>query len=352
MTDEQNNSLLYLSRREVELACRDVDSVAIVKEVFRLHATGQTVLPDEAYLGWTNEQGEQVRNLNMPGYLGGSWQCAGTKIINGNNNNAVRGLPRASGLTHLFDSISGRIICIMEGAYISSLRTASVSLLAAELFAGREITCAALIGAGVQAQAHIELLVKRRLLYPSLRQIILFDIVEERAAKLHSTLLPELEAAGIDFTIVPTAEEAVRRGQLLVTVTTTTTGYVRYDWLQPGAVFVNISLDDPLPEVVLRADKVVVDDWTLVRNDTRRLLGRMYRAKQILGPDEPEDSAHPCRRIDAQLGEIITGQKVGREKDDEIILVNPFGIAIEDVALASIVYQEAQKRGSGIRLAR
>jgi ornithine cyclodeaminase/alanine dehydrogenase-like protein (mu-crystallin family) len=352
MTDERNDSLLYLSRQEVELACRDIDSVAVVKEVFRMHATGQTVLPDEAYLGWTNKQGEHVRSLNMPGYLGGSWQCAGTKIINGNNDNGLRGLPRASGLTHLFDSVSGRISCIMEGAYISSLRTASVSLLAAELFKGKEITCAVLIGAGVQAQAHIELLVKRRSLYPSLRQIILFDVVEERAARLRGILLPALATAGIDSFIASTAEEAVRSGQLIVTVTTTTTGYIQYAWLQPGAVFVNISLDDPLPEVVLRADKVIVDDWTLVRNDTRRLLGRMYRAKQILGPDEPEDPTHLCRRVDAQLGEIITGQKVGREKANEILLVNPFGIAIEDVALASIVYQEAQKRGLGTWLAR
>ncbi|MEO9028666.1 MAG: ornithine cyclodeaminase [Ktedonobacteraceae bacterium] len=352
MTIERSDSILYLSKQEVEVACRDIDSVAVIREVFRLHATGQTILPDEAYLGWTNVHGEHVRSLNMPGYLGGSMLCAGTKIINGNNDNALRGLPRASGLTHLFEGDSGRIACIMEGASISSLRTASVSLLAAEVFKGREVACAAFIGAGVQAQAHIALLLKRLEFYPFLHQIILFDAVEERAKTLYSTLLSQLEALDINCSIASTAEDAVRRGQLVVAVTTTTVGYIPYEWLQPGGIFVNVSLDDALPEVVLRADKVIVDDWSLVKHDTKRLLGRMYRAKQILGPDEPEDPSHSCRHVDAQLGEIIAGEKVGRENIDDIILVNPFGMAIEDIAIASIVYQNAQKRSLGTWLAR
>ena len=352
MSIDRSDCILYLNRQDVELACSEIDSVAVVKEMFRMHATGQTILPDEAYLGWTNAYGESVRSLNMPGYLGGSLQCVGTKIINGNINNSLRGLPRASGLTHLFDCVSGRLSCIMEGAYISSLRTASVSLLAAEIFKGREIDCAAFVGAGVQAQAHIELLLKRRAFYPNLRQIALFDVAEESAMMLHRALLPRLEALGIDFWIAPTAEEAIRRGQLVVTVTTTTVGYIEYAWLQPGTILLNISLDDPLPEVALRADMVIVDDWALVKHDTKRLLGRMYRAGQILGPDEPEDSSHSCRRVDAQLGDIITGEKAGRKHIDGIILVNPFGLAIEDIAIASVVYQNAQKRSLGTWLER
>jgi N-[(2S)-2-amino-2-carboxyethyl]-L-glutamate dehydrogenase len=352
MSVDRSDSMLYLNRQEVELACRDIDSVAVVREVFRMHATGQSILPDEAYLGWTNEHGESVRSLNMPGYLGGALQCVGMKVMNGNVDNALRGLPRANGLTHLFDSVTGRITCIMEGAYISSLRTASVSFLSAELLKGREIKCAVFIGSGVQAQAHIELLLKRRQFYPALQRIVLFDISEERSKVLYRSILSRVKTLGIDLSVASTAEQAIKSGQLVVTVTTVTTGYIEYDWLQPGAILVNISLDDPLPEVVLRADMVVVDDWTLVKHDTRRLLGRMYHAKQILGPDEAEDSAHVCRHVDAPLGEIITGEKAGRKHSDDIILVNPFGIAIEDIAIASAVYQHALEHPLGTQLAR
>src|SRR5438552_18526619 len=65
MTAYQNDNILYLRRKDVELPCRKVDSVAVIREVFRMHASGQTILPDEAYLAWTNDQGESVRSLNM-----------------------------------------------------------------------------------------------------------------------------------------------------------------------------------------------------------------------------------------------------------------------------------------------
>src|SRR5260370_1008247 len=131
MTSEEK--ILYLSREEVLQACKHIDSIAIMYQLFKMHASGQTLLPDEAYLTWTNGKGENVRSLHMPGYIGGEVGMAGAKIINGNIANPKRGLPRASGLTVLFEDTTVRVACIMESAYISSLRTASVTAIAAEL---------------------------------------------------------------------------------------------------------------------------------------------------------------------------------------------------------------------------
>jgi ornithine cyclodeaminase len=347
MTFQIDNRILYLCRQDVERACRGIDSVAVIREVFRLHSAGETILPDEAYLGWSNDEGESVRSLNMPGYVGGSLRAAGTKIINGNIANPRRGLPRASGLTILYDSVSVRPLCIMEGAYLSSLRTASVTALAAELLQGEDITCLAVIGAGVLARAHITLLAER---LPHLRHIRIFDVEGERIAALQRELAPVLTAKRVEMQPVATAEEAIRPARLIVPVTTTTTGYIPYDWLQPGSLLVNISLDDPLPEVVLKADVVVVDDWNLVRNDPRRLLGRMYREGKVTGPDDLPEAGK--RRIDAQLGEIVAGSKPGRRSPQDIILVNPFGLAIEDVGLAACVYRAARDSGLGVWLER
>jgi N-[(2S)-2-amino-2-carboxyethyl]-L-glutamate dehydrogenase len=350
MTFSTDDHILYLCQNDVEQVCQEIDSVAVIREVFRLHNAGQTVLPDEAYLAWINDQGEGVRSLNMPGYAGGSLRAAGTKIINGNIANPRRGLPRASGLTLLFDTTSVRINCIMEGASISSLRTASVTALAAELLKGEEIESLAIIGAGVLARAHIELLLRR---LPHLHHIQIFDVAKERIASLQRQLAPVLEAHRVEMQAVATAQEAIRSAQLIVPVTTTTEGYIAYDWLQAGSLLVNISLDDPLPEVVLKADKVIVDDWNLVKNDSRRLLGRMYRAGRIIGPDDPTKSdGTGCRRIDAQLGEIVVGTRAGRGSPNDIILVNPFGLSIEDLALASHIYAVAQAMEMGVLLPR
>lgn len=105
MTATTEDHILYLSRREVEVACNRIDSVAVMRDVFRLHGSGQVILPDEAYL--------------------------------------------------------------------SSVRTACVTLLSAELFKGREIEQAAIIGAGALAQAHIEMLVKR---LPHLHSLSIFVV--------------------------------------------------------------------------------------------------------------------------------------------------------------------------------
>ena len=349
MTISAEDGILYLNRHDVERACNMIDPVAVMREVLSLHASGQVMLPDEAYLAWTNEHDEQVRSLNMPAFLGGTLNCAGTKIINGNIANPSRGLPRASGLTLLFDPTSVRVTCIVEAAFISSLRTASVTVLSAELFKGRDIENVAVLGAGVLAQAHIELLVKR---LPHVRRIFIFDLESKRIALLKASIAPVLQAHEVELLETPTAESAIRKAHFIVPVTTTTSSYIEFDWLQPGAILVNISLDDPLPEVVLQADKVVVDDWHLVKNDARRLLGRMYRAGNIRGPDEFAEKKPHARRIDAELGEVVLGTRAGREHADDIILVNPFGLAIEDIALATHVYRWALQQNVGVWLQR
>ena len=347
MPECNDDRILYLNRREVEQACAEIDPVEVIAGALALHSRGQARVPDEAYLAWTNARGEGARSLNMPGWLGGDAAVAGTKIINGNPANSTRGLPRASGLTLLFDSTTARISCVLEAAYVSSLRTASVTALSADLFRGPTVESLAVIGAGALAAAHLALLPGR---LPGLRHVRLFDLDRERAGALEREFAPGLAARDVCMTLTESAEQAIPPSQLIVPVTTTTTGYIPCQWLQPGAVLVNISLDDPLPEVALRAGKVFVDDWHLVKTDSRRLLGRLYREGLIDGPEAPADG--PARRVDAQIGDVVLGAHPGRTTPDEVILVNPFGLSIEDVALAARVERTARRMGLGSYLER
>jgi ornithine cyclodeaminase/alanine dehydrogenase-like protein (mu-crystallin family) len=326
------DAILYLAGHEVELALGEVDPVAAVAAVLAAHARRETILPDEAYLSW-ERGGATLRSLCMPAVVDSS---PGVKIINANPANPARGLPRASGLTLLFDPETARPICIMEGARISCLRTAAVTALAADLLAGSRIKRLALIGAGALARCHLHLLTRR---LPELREVRVYDLDPERAAAL--------ETDACQLVICDSAEQAIRGAELIVPLTTTTTGYIHYEWLQLGALLVNVSLDDPLPEVVRRADKVFVDDWGLVAADGRRLLGRMLRAGSICGPD-----GDGGRAVDGELGELLIGARPGRSHLDEVILVNPFGLAIEDLAIARQVYQHATSLGLGTPLMR
>jgi N-[(2S)-2-amino-2-carboxyethyl]-L-glutamate dehydrogenase len=338
--------ILYLSGQDVRAASARLDPVAAVRQALALHARGQTVLPAEAYLRWSVRGGEWARSLNMPGRIAGPVDVAGTKIINANPANPLRGLPRASGLTVLFDAGDARIYCVLEAAHISALRTASVSALAIELFNGNLVGECALIGAGELARAHLELLPAST---AKLREIRLFDLDAGRARALHGAFAGRLGERGIGLRVAASAREAIQDADVIVTATTTSTGYIAHNWLRPGALLIHVSLDDVLPEVVSRADKVIVDDWALIRDDDKRLLGRMYRQGLIAGPDEPPGA---ITHVHAELGDVIVGRRPAREAAEEIILVNPFGLSIEDLAVASQVYESARGLGLGTWLDR
>src|SRR5439155_21388325 len=119
--------LLYLDSKAVAEACRHVDVVAAVERAFALHAAGDTHLPYEANLGWSNGNGERLRSLNMPAYVADCRPVPGTNLINANPDNPRRGLPRASGVVLLFCAHTAQVTAILDAARISSLRTAAVS---------------------------------------------------------------------------------------------------------------------------------------------------------------------------------------------------------------------------------
>jgi N-[(2S)-2-amino-2-carboxyethyl]-L-glutamate dehydrogenase len=345
-----DEAILYLSANDVETALEEVDPVAAVRDVLVLRARGLAHVPDEAYLPWTAADSSSARSLNMPGYVGGDQPCAGTKIINASLGNVARGLPRASGLVLLFDHETARVDTILEASRISALRTAAVSAVAAAEL-GTAVATVGVLGAGALAAAHLEVLPPR---LGHLERVVLYDADEGRAASLRDRFEPSLAARGVAIEVAGSACAAVEQAELVVPVTTTTEGYIPYDWLLRGALVVNVSLDDVLPEVVHCADHVYVDDWELVRTDSRRLLGRMYGAGELAGPDESQEreATNGARRIDGELGDLLVGKVAGRRDDDEIVLVNPFGLAIEDLAVAARVRAVARERGLGSRIPR
>ncbi|MCF3120928.1 ornithine cyclodeaminase [Streptomyces arenae] len=331
------DTLTYLSGEEVRQACAEIDPLACMHETLVAHTEGRTILPPEAYLGWEPAGGGEARSITMPGLVNGGLTAVGTKIINANPGNVAHGLPRASGLTVLFDPRTARPLCVMEGAHISALRTAAVSVLAVRRLVRPGARTAALYGAGVIAREHALMLARR---LPGIEEITVYDSAPDRVADFERHTGARLAPYGVKVKAADDARAAADGADVVVACTSTRRGYIARDWLAPGALAVNVSLDDLTEDALLGADKLYVDDWGLIRDDPHRLLGRLLRAGRV----EEQDAA--------TIGELLSGARPGRESDDELIVVNPFGLAVEDIALAHRVFRIARHRGLGTALPR
>jgi ornithine cyclodeaminase/alanine dehydrogenase-like protein (mu-crystallin family) len=338
------HSIRYLTRADVMQAADRLDPVATVRDALALHADGKTTLPAEAYLPWRNRAGAFSRSLALPGALWGAEPTVGLKIINSSLSNPDRGLPRAQGLTVLFDPDTAHPVAIMEAAYLSALRTSAYTALSVDLLGPEEPATVAIVGCGALGEGHARILARR---LPGIR-FALYDLSAARRDALVAVLADD----GLDCWPAGSAEQAVRDAGIVITTTTTTTGYIPFGWLASGSLVAHVSLDDVLPDVVEQADLVVIDDWELISADDRRLAGRMYRAGTLLGPGgeafaEPEKTA---RQIDATLADVIAGRHPGRTKPEQVILSNPFGMGILDVAVAAQVLRTAQDLSLGLEL--
>ncbi|WP_250294391.1 ornithine cyclodeaminase [Streptomyces atroolivaceus] len=333
--------ITYLASADVARVCAGLPVVELVRETLLAVRAGKAGLTPEAALRWTTSSGASARSLILPGWAGDSYGC---KIINASLGNQALGLPRAAGLIVLDDPETARPLCIMEGALISALRTAGVSI--AAVGAVRDLAGigrVAFLGCGRQAEVHHGLLAP---LATGLREVVLHDrdgARAEQAAATWAAARPEVVVS-----VAERPEEAVSRAELTFAVTTTTEPYVELDWVPEGGTFVNVSLDDAAESLLLGCDHLFVDDWQLVAEDGHRLLGVLAGAGRVTGPGAPAPEGG--RSVDAALPDLLAGayrrQVGGRDR----VVINPFGMGVHDIAVAAAVHTRAAERGLGTRL--
>lgn len=325
---------IYLSQEDVRAAGVDMlDVIQTVEKVLALHDEGKVNLPSKVIL----DLGERERGrINaMPAHIGGDIDICGMKWIAGFPPNPVRfGIPRAHALIILNDSWTGVPLAIMDGTYISAMRTGAVTGVGAKYLANQDSEVVGMIGCGVQARTQI-MAIKSAI--PSVRQLKGYDIRRETSEIYAKWASQEL---GIKAEAVETPREAVEGSDIVVTVTVADEPIVKDAWLKPGTFFSHVgSYQEEEEAVIFNADKIVVDLWHEVLHRGTPLLARLYNAGRI------DD-----RRIHANIGEIIRGKKPGRTSKKERIFFSPLGLGSEDVAVASTVYREAKKKGLGVPL--
>ena len=322
-----SGSLLYLSRADVTAAAGTGSDVfvAAVTAALALHARKQTVQPLKPYLRWRTDGHIADRIIAMPAYVGGETPVAGLKWIGSKHDNPDRaGVERASALIVLNDADTHEPVAVMEGAFISSARTAAVTAVAARHLAQPAFRSLACVGCGPIGRQQVITLLEQ---FPSVVTVWLYDLKEAAAVELASVL-----AAGhqkVEVRIAADAETAVRAGEVVVTATVADRPWLPAAWLRPGSFLSNVSIMDAAKDVFLSADKVVVDDWDQCNRE-----GKVIHQLTTEGSFSRE-------KLHAELGQVVIGERPGREHEDEVILLNTMGMAVIDVACAKAVHDRA-----------
>lgn len=336
-TETQPATLLYLNKSDVQRASGGSARVYVdaVAHALALHARRDFVQPLKPYLRWHGPAGHIAdRIIAMPAYLGGTTPVAGIKWIGSKHDNPARhNRARASAVIVLNDPATHYPVAIMEGSVISGMRTAAVTTVAARHLARAGFEHVACIGCGPIAEMQLQTLLEY---FPGVARVLLFDLQPAQAERLGTRLAAQFPATR--FESAPSAEAAVRAGDVVITCTVADRPYIPFSWLRPGTFVSNISIMDVEPEVFLKADKVVVDDWDQC-NREKKVIHQLVQAGQF-----------SREQLHAELGEIVIGSRPGRETDTEIILLNPMGMAVEDVACAQALYRHAIDAGIGTTL--
>jgi ornithine cyclodeaminase/alanine dehydrogenase-like protein (mu-crystallin family) len=318
--------LLYLGRADLVrlgIAMRDV--IVAMEAAILSQADGAVVMPGKATLAWKpgGRLNGNAAAIAEPAALGIKWNAEVPA-------NVPRGLPNLTALVLMNDPETGFPTAVIDGTWVTAMRTGAVSAITARHLAPRQVETLALIGCGVQMRT--QAIGLATVLRP--RTVRLFDLVPAAMEAFSAQMKPRL---GWEFEQAPTAEAAVRDADLVVSATKFVTPpepTLKGEWLKPGALAMPIdvaSVWEPL--AYLKADKFVTDRWDILQ---------MVAAGGHFPVGLPP--------LYAELHEIVSGRKAGRETDSETIMVMNEGMPIEDIALGRLAIERAAAAGIGVRL--
>ena len=268
----------------------------------------------------------------MPAYRSGEQGAFGLKAICVFPENPAQGKDAHQGAVMLFSRETGELLALMNASAITAIRTAAVSAVATRILSREDAHELAIIGAGVQARSHLIALASVR--------SIKHARVACRNIRHAEQLVREMQPS-LSFPIEPvrTNEDAVRGADLIVAATSSLEPVINKDWISPGAHINAIGTHSPTSREIdgatMAAGRIFVDRRESALNESGDYL--LAAKEGLVTPDS----------IIAEIGELLTGAKTGRNSSDEITVFKSLGLAIEDVVAADYVYRKAQGQNAG-----
>lgn len=314
--------ILYLSRHDVETVALSMpEMIAVLEEMFREKGEGRVEMPPKPGIHTRLDSFIHA----MPAYIP-NLGSAGMKWVSGYPENQRKGLPYISGLLILNDPDTGIPICVMDCAWITAQRTGAATAVAAKYLARKESSSVGIIACGVQGRSNLEALST----IFSIGRCMAYDLQPEAAQKFAAEMGARLHT---QIEIAASPREAVLGMDIVVTsgpILKHPTPAIERGWLAEGAFACSLDFDSYWKGAAFaEADKIVTDDLQQLE---------FYRTEGYFG-----ETPKPY----ADLGQIVTGRKPGRERPQERIIAVNLGIALSDMAVAIHIYRRARDRNIG-----
>ena len=315
--------LLYLSYADVlEVGVNMIEIIESMEKMFLAKGEGRTEMPPKP--GIHPGDGDNFIHA-MPAYIE-DLQSAGIKWVSGFPQNPQKGLPYISGLLIFNDVLTGRPLAVMDCVWITAKRTAAASAISARYLARPESAVMGILGCGVQGRSHAEALKE---IFP-LKKIMAYDANPDVQKKYAIEV-----AENFDLEVVPVdkPKEAVTGCDIVVTagpMMKKPHATIRAGWLEEGAFASLVDYDSYWqPAAMHEAAKFCTDDTA------------QFQAAQQAG------YFSDCPVLHADLGELATGQKKGRQTPEERTMTANLGLALDDMSVAPLIYERAKEKGIG-----
>ena len=322
---------LLLTRKDVESVLTMKEAITAVEEGFRQLALGNVSMPQRPVIRIPEYHGLY---LGMPAYVGGVGDggSLALKVVTVYPDNPDKfGLPTTIGTLLLNDPRSGALVAIMDAGFLTAMRTGAASGVATKYLAREDARTVGVFGAGVQARTQLAAVCEVR----AIERAVVYDPWQEGRIKYAAEMSERLS-----IPVEPTDDpRACVENDVIVAASSSRTPIFEGAWLAAGTHINGIGSHSPdareLDTETVRRSKVVPDYAPAC----------LAEAGDLILPIQ--EGAISKDHIHASLGEVVAGQKPGRESADEITLFKAVGLAVQDAVTATRIYELAQAAGVG-----
>jgi alanine dehydrogenase len=317
----ETKSTLLLNRSDIQELLGLTECIDAVEKAFRWQGEGKISTP--GILGIrTQGGGLHVKTACLSG---AKTYIAAKLNTNFPQNPARFGLPTIQGVIVLYDAENGRALAVLDSIEVTIKRTAAATAVAAKYLARTNSSVATICGCGEQGHAQLRAL---SLTFP-LRKVFAFDVDPNASLRLAAQLSREFQ---IDTEPVRSLSGAIQSSDVVVTCTPATEFFVQKENIAAGTFIAAVGADD--------SHKQEIDPALM---SSAKVVGDSLEQVCAIGDTHHAIAAGLMRKEDiyAELSEIVAGRKPGRTSDDEITIFDSTGVAIEDAAAATLVYEKA-----------